>query len=146
MAVGTLLAGAASCSEVTNDDNITYGYTGKQEYANFSTTKGENTTTFTYDYLVGGKVYYHLVYEWEFRNNACISCTITYECPSSTIAELVFEHFDAELKAKSRLSGKTIIMDMTDTYANASPEQVDVFITGIQESLEEQNEILNKQS
>ena len=145
MAAGALLAGAVSCSDGDgDDDNINVGLTGKMEYANFNKTSDDNSITFTYDFLTGGKVYYHLIYKWEFDKGLCTKCTITYQCTSAQVAQLVYNNFDEQLQAKSQVSGSNIIIDMTDSYENATKNQVDTLVTGMQESLEEQNQYLNK--
>lgn len=144
MAAGALLAGAVSCSESDADEDSVTGYTGKMEYANFNTTSGENKITFSYDFLTGGKVYYHLIYEWEFSRDICTSCTVTYECPSSTIAQMVYKNFNENFKNKTRVSGEKIIVDMTEDYADYSKSQIETLVAAMQEGLEEQNEYLNR--
>ncbi len=95
-------------------------YYGKYEYYNDGWTEDGNKLIFKYDLGLeyGG---YAVVYVFEFRNDLCVKATAEYVCSSAYMAQMLYEEIDED---EARLSGNSIIIDMTDEFEGLSKTEL----------------------
>ena len=111
-------------------------------YADVKVTETDNTITFSYKL----KAYdwscdYRIV--WTFRNDKCVSCIVTYDCPNAAVALLVKESLDDEDKARVTVNGKTLTVDCSKDYEDMTKQEisqaVNIMKTQIETAQKQQN-------
>lgn len=122
MASCAMLFSFSSCEGLLNGgdedgDDTEYGYT------DVKVVETDDTVTFSYKLNAADWSYdYNIV--WKFRNNACVSCIVTYNCPNAAVALLVKESLNDEEKAKVSVSGKTLTIDCTEEYKDMTKQDI----------------------
>jgi hypothetical protein len=135
MASCAMLFSFSSCDGVYNggdedgDDDTEYGYT------DIKVAETDDTITFSYNLKTAAWSYdYKIV--WKFSNNMCVSCIVTYNCPSEAVALLVKESLNDEDKAKVTVSGKTLTIDCSEEYKEMTKQEISLGVNAMKTQLE----------
>ena len=108
-------------------------------YYNFKTEDSGNTIAFSFSVRAAGQPYYDVKYEWTFKDDACTKCIETFDCKSEAIAILVAAEYKDDPTVS--ISGKNILLDLTEDFEGQSKDEVCAGIKQIQASMEYLNEL-----
>ncbi len=76
---------------------------------------------------------YTQVMTFEFAGDKCAKATTEYVWSSEILAKSFYDSLDEEEKAKAKLSGKTISIDMTEDFKDMSKDEIKEAINAIDE-------------
>ncbi|MBQ1909615.1 MAG: hypothetical protein II170_06720 [Bacteroidaceae bacterium] len=117
-----------SCGD---DDEPKGGNTNGQVAATIKETA--NQLVLTYTTTTPGFTY-TTTWTCDFQNDKCVSSTMTQTYPSEAIAKMVYDELDDEDKRIARLSGRSVIIDMTAEHKDMTREQIKITMQAIQSS------------
>ncbi len=111
---------------MNNDGNLEYG-----ELESGWTEQGNKLIyKISLNYVLGK---YTQVMTFEFSGDKCAKATTEYVWSSEVLAKSFYDSLDEVEKAKAKLSGKTISIDMTDDFKEMSKDEIKEAINAIDE-------------
>ena len=151
MMAGAMVFALPSCAGLLDmlneeeEENVDEDGDGKTDenlppYYNYKTEDSGNTIAFSFSMRAGSEPYYDVKYEWTFSGDVCTKCIETITCKTETIAILVAAEYSDD--PNMSVSGKNIIIDVTEDFAEQTKEEIRTWIQQLQAAME----IINEQA
>ena len=145
MMAGAMMFALPSCAGLLDmlneegEENTDENGDGKTDenlppYYNYKTEDSGNTIAFSFSMRAGSEPYYDVKYEWTFSDDICTKCIETITCKTETIAVLVAAEYNDD--PNMSVSGKNIIIDVTEDFAEATKDEVRTWIQQLQAAME----------
>ena len=149
MMAGAMMFALPSCAGLLDmlneegEENVDEDGDGKTDenlppYYNYKTEDSGNTIAFSFSMRAGNEPYYDVKYEWTFSGDVCNKCIETITCKTETIAILVAAEYSDD--PNMSVSGKDIIIDVTEDFAEQTKDEVRTWIQQLQAAMEIVNE------
>ena len=134
MASCAMLFSFSSCEGLMgggdDDDNTTtYGY------ADVKVTETENAITFSYK-LKAAEWSYDYKIVWSFRDDKCVSCICTYNCPNAAIAAIVMASLDENEKERVTMNESVLTIDCSEEYKDMTKQQISLAANTMKQQIE----------